>query len=273
MNGRRAVVGLCMLCALLISAFAAQSASAVNGTTAYTCKKVASGTGDFTKAHCTDADTGVGDFDHVEIAQDKTTEVEITSDKTDSETKECTNSVFKSTIGGIGTTLTTCDVHGTGWMENKVEGKEHYSVSHVTLTFTEVDVNHAGCNVWTHTENAPPNEMGEKGVVHTKPLRVTTKGQGDSVKIEPTEGTVIARFWLTECNTAAFNGTYTVSGSLTCVPDGATIDCDHTAVTTQNLLKLNGAQKAGQDGKITVTGRANSGEEFTPLSTTTVETA
>jgi len=41
MASRKTIAGLCLLCALGLSAFAAQSASAaVAGTTAFTCKKL-----------------------------------------------------------------------------------------------------------------------------------------------------------------------------------------------------------------------------------------
>lgn len=272
MNGRRAIVGLCMACALLVSAFAAQSASAISGTTSFTCKSTP-GTGSFNKAHCKDADTQVnGGFSHEAIAQDTTTEVEITSKNTSSDTSAGSSSFFKSTIGGVGVTLTATEVHGNGSLENKLDVAtgEHYSVSHATLTFTGVTSSLPGCKVSTHVS---PTEMSETGVVHTFPLRITTTGQGDSVKIEPTTaGDPIARFYQTECTNVAFNGTFTVSGSLTCKPDGATINCKHEEVTTQNTLKLNGAAKAGQEGSVTVKARANSGQATTPISPTTVTT-
>ena len=73
MTGRRAIAGLCMLSALLISAVAAQSAMAITGTTAFTCKEVTAGTGHFKGAHCkpSDAGTGVGaNWDHEAVPQD-----------------------------------------------------------------------------------------------------------------------------------------------------------------------------------------------------------
>ena len=66
MHRRRAVVGLCMLSALLISAFAAQGAAATKGTTAFTCQEKAGGT--FTDAHCKTA--GSGHFESIERPQD-----------------------------------------------------------------------------------------------------------------------------------------------------------------------------------------------------------
>jgi hypothetical protein len=52
MYGRRAVVGLSLLCALVFCAFAAPSAQALKGTTITTCKQVGSGA-TFQDEHCT----------------------------------------------------------------------------------------------------------------------------------------------------------------------------------------------------------------------------
>jgi hypothetical protein len=66
MNGRRAILDLCMLCALLVSAFAAQSASAA-GTTGFTCKAGAAEAG-FSDAHCLTPAVGAAvKFTHVAI--------------------------------------------------------------------------------------------------------------------------------------------------------------------------------------------------------------
>ncbi|HEX5610818.1 MAG TPA: hypothetical protein VFX45_12095 [Solirubrobacterales bacterium] len=271
MNGRRVIVGLCMLCALLVSAFAAQSASAVTkGTTAFTCKESGPG-GGFTKAHCKAADAGSGNFSHVAIPQDTTTEVEISSKNANAETSSCANWTFKYTLGGTSMETVTCEVQGAGWMENKVDpGGEHYTVSHISLTLLGVkSKNLPGCEAYTDSE---AGEMGEKEVIHTEPLKFTTTGQGDSVKIEPTAGSTFARFFLTGCVNSGLNGTYSLTGSFKCKPDGATTICDHTEITTQNTFKLNGSIKAALSGPVTTKGRANGGEPFTPLSTTTVET-
>jgi len=261
-------VGFCALCALLVSVVAAQSASAISGTTAFTCSKSASVKDRFGE-HCLATGTPK-EYGHVAIAHDTTTEVELTTKNTSNNTTTGTIAVFKSTIGGVGVTFTATEVHGSGWMENKLDASgEHYVVAHTSSTFTGVTSSLPGCKVSTDID---PSNMGLSEVVHTEGQIATTKGQGDSGKLEPTTGTTFARFYLTGCNTAAFNGTYTVSGSLTCVPNGATVTCSHTEVTTQNTLKLNGAQKAGLEIATTLKGRANSGQSYTPLSATTVTT-
>ena len=76
MIGRRATVGLSLLCALAFCAFAAQSASAAKAvnTTAFTC--VEGATKDFSDAHCdTKVTAGTGQYGHVVIPQGTTTEV------------------------------------------------------------------------------------------------------------------------------------------------------------------------------------------------------
>jgi hypothetical protein len=279
MNRGRAIAGLCMLCALLISAFAAQGASAATkGTTAFTCKEVAAGTGHFKKAHCKPEDAGTGNFDHVAFAEKTTTDLSITSEKTNAETNATTPSTLKATVAGTAIELTTNTVHGEGGLENLKEGPtepnpgEHYIHAHkVTLTYTNVEEKKAGCEVFT--DKGPTEPVGEKGVIHTEPLTVTSTGQGDSLKITPETGTTFAVFWLKNC---VVEGTYKVVGSLTCKPDGATIKCDHTEVTTQGNLHLQSAvgPKAGYEGSLTISGKDTTPGDvnFTPLSVTTVET-
>jgi hypothetical protein len=85
MIGHRAVIGLSLLSALLFSAIAAQSALAIvakesNNTTAFTCVKEATKTGDFKDAHCDETHpTSEGEYEHELIPLDTTTSVETTN--------------------------------------------------------------------------------------------------------------------------------------------------------------------------------------------------
>jgi hypothetical protein len=280
MNGRRSVIGLCMLFALFVSAFAAQSASAVNGTTAFTCASTASGAG-FSKEHCKPSDAvGSGAaFKHVEIPQDTTTEI-TGSNETTAGATDVTK--LKATINGISTEIQAKVTTGSGWMENKKEGAgdpnpgEHFAIGHGTITYTAAEVTAPagkGCTVSTDID---PLNMGEPGVVHTEPLKATTTGQGDALKFEPTTGSIFTRFYITGCAGSealvALNGTYTVTGSVIGTPDGATTNFTHTKTTEQNTLKLNGSIKSGLEGTLTIKGRANSSEAYKPISSTTVST-
>ena len=98
MTGRRAVIGLCMLCALLVSALAAQGASAA-GLTAFTCKK---GTGDtgaqFTKEHCKPSESGSGEYGHFKITENEVTHATLSNEKTDEKTEGRDISILKETI-------------------------------------------------------------------------------------------------------------------------------------------------------------------------------
>lgn len=277
MTGRRAIVGLCMLCALAFSAFAVQSASAATkGLTLFTCKEPGVGeTGvgtPFNKAHCKDADTDVnGKFRHVEVPQDTTTQ--ITGTTVDTEGKP-TTSRLKATLSGVETELVSHLAHlhpevGTApepWITNAKDPTtgEHYFHGETNVLYTEVTVDkpvEKGCKV-------------KGGQITTKRLKFSSKGlTEETVKFEPAEGTVFAEFEVESCTVAALNGKYTVTGSVKGVVDGATLNFTHATTTAQNTLFVRGA-KAGFDSSVTVKGtdKAKGDVTDTPLSATTVET-
>ncbi|HEX6827076.1 MAG TPA: hypothetical protein VF077_12235 [Nitrospiraceae bacterium] len=280
MNGRRAVVGLCMLCALLVSAFAAQSASATEsiGTTAFTCVKGAAPK-DLRGEHCLTTGEAPQEYGHVAIAEGETTELTGTNKKTESNTTVDRIGKLKETIGGVPLELQATEVSGSGSMTNaKTAGGEHYVHGSGTITFTGVTVTDPpgrGCKVFTHKEDGSgnPGEEGAEGIVHTLPLKATTEGQGDNLKFTPAVGEKFANFWIT-CTTklAAIEGTWSCTGSVKgqpTTPAGATTDFAHATVTAENTLKCRGS-KAGIDGALTLKGRANSGQPYTPLSATTI---
>jgi hypothetical protein len=278
MTGRRAIVGICMLCALIISAVAAQSAMAVSGTTAFTCVKDPAGT--LKGEHCLTGGTGEN-YKHVEIAQDTTTEIEVTNAKTVNETKEASSQIFKATIAGVPLELKATGVSGTGTLTNKKDAAtgEHYVTGTVTYKYTGVTVakpEGKGCEVFT--DKGPGEPHGTLGEVDVH-ADFTTTEQGDSIKFTPAASTGVGAPFATFNITCgglvpALEGTWEVNGSITCkptAPTGATIHCVHNEVTTANTLKTKGV-KAGLEGTITVKGRANSGEAYKPLSMTTVTT-
>jgi hypothetical protein len=253
-----------MACALLVSAFAAQGASAITGTTAFTC--VEGGTKDFKDSHCKENEPG-GKFGHVAIAQDKTTK--LTGDDAGGVT------ILKATVGGIPITLTAqnLDVRENAWMKNQLAASgEHYVHGEFKLTYTEVTVTGAGKECFIY-EDEGPGTPGPKGAIATGQLTATTQGQGDSLKITPAVGPIFASFWITDANHSTAKcitgGTYEVLGSVTGKPNGATVNFTHSEVTTANTLSLGTAGvgfKAGLEGSVTLKG------EGTPLSVTTVTT-
>jgi hypothetical protein len=241
-----------MLCALLVSAFAAQSASAV-GTTSYTCTSGGDGAADYVNndTHCvTNVGPGNGTLGHVAITNLTTTEL-ISSNETTGGAKSST--LLKATIAGAAVTLTGATTTGTGSMENAEEGGEGLARGTGTITYSGVTAT-GGCKVFTDNENGT---NGEEGVIHTEPLKASTKGVGDKLKFEPAAGTVFARFNLANCTNTGINGTYTVTGTIISTNiEGATTKFTHADTTAQNTLKLNGTIKAGLEGILTLKGKA-----------------
>jgi hypothetical protein len=259
MNGRRAILGLCALLALALSAVAAQGAAAASkGTTGFTCVEKAGG---FTDAHC--KSVGSGNFSHVEIPENTPTEGIGTNETTNGERQI---ERLKATIAGSAIELTAKIVEAQAVAENKkdpVTG-EHYSEGEGKSVFKEVTETKLGCEV--------VGLPGGKGVIETKQLTATTKGQGDAGKLSPKSGTVFAEFELKGCVVAA---TYKVVGSLICPSNGVTGACNHAETTALKTLRLNSAvgPVVGVEGTGTAKARAvGSGGAYTTLSVTTVET-
>ncbi|HEX6666693.1 MAG TPA: hypothetical protein VF081_08875 [Solirubrobacterales bacterium] len=279
MNGRRTVVGFCMLCALLVSAFAAQSASAITGTTAFTCSKEAA-IKDRVGEHCLNIE-GSKEYGHVAIAENTTTEVTATNEKTEANTTKARLFTLRITIGGVPLAIHATGVSGSGWMTNAVNPatKEHYAHGEGTVTFTGVTITEPagrGCKVYTHKEDGSgnPGEEGAEGIVHTRLLKATTEGQGDNVKFTAADNGNFVNFWITcEVPLPAIEGTWSCSGSVKGQPNGATIEFTHATVTAENTLKCRGA-KAGIDGASTLSGKDPkiAGDTFKPLAGTTVTT-
>jgi hypothetical protein len=265
-----------MLCALAISAFAAQSAAATTkGTTAFTCKEVAAGTGTFKKAHCKAADAGTGNFSHVQVAENTATTIRGTNENTGPETGSTPTISLKNTIGGVEYEIQVALVQGEGTLTNAKDPEtgEHYVHGQGNLVFSGAAVTKPsgkGCKPYTDTES---KTKGAEGVIDAS-FKATTKGQGDFVKFEPLVAGTFATYFV-ECTTKvpAMEGTWEVGGSLKCPLDGATVVCKHAEVTEQNTLKGKGV-KTGIEGSLTLSGKDPvAGEEvFTPLSVTTVET-
>ncbi len=261
----RTIVGLCVLCAFAVSAFGAQGAAAASkGTTAFTCKKTGPG-GGFTKAHCKASDAGSGEYSHVAIAEGTTTELKGTNANSGSETAETPIVKLKNKISGFDYELQVEVAQGEGWATNAkdpVTG-EHYVHGTATVSFTGATVTlpaNKGCKV-------------KEGKIETKPLLATTKGQGDFLKFEPAEGSVMAVYTVEGCSAAIVNGTWEVTGSIKCPVDGATVVCTHAETTEQGTLKGKG-QQTGVEGVLTLSAKDPEAgdEDFTPLSVTTIET-
>ncbi|HEX6665500.1 MAG TPA: hypothetical protein VF081_02765 [Solirubrobacterales bacterium] len=280
MNGRRAIGRLCMLCALLVSAFAAQSASAtivISGTTAFTCVN-GGGAKNLRGEHCLTTGSAAQTFGHVAIAENTKTELTGTNAKTANETKEAAIGTLKVTIAGVPLELSATGVSASGSIQNTktLFGLEHYIDGKGTITFTGVTVKAPagrGCKVFTDVEAT--KTKGEQGVVHTRELTVSTEGRGDHLNLEPVDGGLksLVNFFV-ECEAGkqipAIEGTWECLGNVEGVPNGATTGFTHTATTEQNTLKCKGT-KSGLEGQLTLSAReTGSTGAFTPLSATTI---
>lgn len=270
MNRFKAAVGLCTLCALALGVFATEGALATKGTTGFTCKEVTAGTGHFKASHCkaSDAGTGAGaNWDHVAIAESTKTEFELANTTTVGGRQSF---IVKTSPMGMTIALTAQQVNGTGILENLKDAAtgEHYLSGIVSLTLSEVTTEK--CEVFSNNGG----KLGELGVIKFESLALTSKGQGDAVKLSPVEGAAIAKFWL-KCAGGTSGVTegepLTITGSVNGTLDGATLNFVHTQTTEQSSLKFGGS-KVGFEGSLTLKTRANSGEAFKGVSPTTVET-
>lgn len=128
MIGRRATVGLALICGFLFCALAAQSASATlaKNTTAFTCVKGAAAK-DFSDPHCdTKVSPGTGEYGHESIKLGDTTKVVFTNAGTSSATKESTPAIFKAEPFKVKTEITCKTVKGEGTVTNEEpEAKVH----------------------------------------------------------------------------------------------------------------------------------------------------
>jgi len=124
MIGHRTALGLSLLSALLLCAFAAQSASAVTtsfNTTAFTCR-LGFDDGDFKDAHCDITGTaGKEKYRHEVIPLDSTIEITATNQNVTRETTKSEPAVLKSTIAGVKTEIECSTVKNVGknsWVHN-----------------------------------------------------------------------------------------------------------------------------------------------------------
>src|ERR1043166_1431470 len=146
MIGRRAVLGLSLLSALLFCAFAAQSASAAKATNTTMCTCVKGGGAlDFKDAHCDEfVGKEKGEYGHVKVANGLTTEITATNEKVTNSTKDKELAVLESQF-----LLTKIEITCEVVSNNAKESLVHNEVSEVskhTITGTIV-TNFEKCTV------------------------------------------------------------------------------------------------------------------------------
>lgn len=255
MTGRRAAMGISVLCALSFSAIASSASAATSGTTAFTCAaNSVAGAQKFSDAHCLTAASGNGGFKHVGFPN--STSVTSTNTNTASSTTAAAPSTFKGTITGIKTAITCTAVSGSGAVENMIQGEVHTALLlGLELTFT-------GCTV---PEPAGRECVVKGGEIKTKSLSGTTNGTGKTIEIIGNgEEKLLASITIEKCKeNKPPNMTYSTTGSVRIPLSGATLNSTHAEATTQGTLKFAG-NVAGFEGSLTIKNAANG----TPISFT-----
>jgi hypothetical protein len=136
MIGRRAIVGLSLLCALLFSAFAVQSAAATAGAniTAFTCEPVA--IGKYEDAHCDRRVDTANGYEHKLITEKTPLEPTNVTTGGATSTQVLEGSPFK-----VATKIECKTLTGEGTVENsEPEAKKHKIRGSGTLNYTNCTV-------------------------------------------------------------------------------------------------------------------------------------
>jgi hypothetical protein len=264
MTARKAIFGLCAVCAMLFSAFAAQSAMAVSQT-AVTCKSGSGtqipGSNKFSDEHCKTVNSG-GSFYHEAFTEETTGE--LTNETTAGEREP---GRLKATVGGVEVIIKAKKIFAQGFLKNsKTAGGEMFatgltekseSTPNGGILFTEVEVEEKPC---TFT-GLNPGGTKTVGSVETFPIHASTENEPFGfVKFTPAEeGGKFAEFELSgEKCPEAIRGKYPVFGVVTAGPsEGATLNLVHNTITEQTgtKLRLKNATTgpiAGLAGKVTI---------------------
>jgi hypothetical protein len=241
---RKATVGVALLCALVFCAVSASSASAVAGTTAFTCVKEKTLNG-FKDAHCKEkVEVGAtGEFGHKEIAENTTTKTHITNEKTDATTTGSTVNLLHAEPFGIKTTVECSKLLGhidVTNVKDKVTGEHSVTGAKGTLHYT-------GCKV-----KEPAGCVIPKETILVEGLTATTSKQAENtIQFKPEVGENFVTFSFEKCNNFLFNGAHSVTGSVRGKINGATVEFSSATTTKEGTLKFFG-EPAGLEGKATL---------------------
>jgi hypothetical protein len=257
MIGRKAAVGMALLCALVFTAFSASSASAITGTTAFTC--VAGSGAGFSDAHCTKAVAKEAKFVHVGF--EGTTKFHGTNAKTDPTTEKAESAILKTTLLGVEIEITCEKVFSHGSLTNKVNAdKEH------VIHANEVTILYTGCKY-----NKPSICKVKGGKIEVTKVTATSEKEGDNIRFKPEVGET---FVTIESEGFGCPATAKVNGTVRAQVSGATLTFSEAGTTADKSLSFAGAA-AGLEGKVTLN-RVEKTEESAPtgnaLSATTVTT-
>lgn len=167
MTGRRTVIGLSLVVALLLSAIAAQGASAEQ--TAFECIKTSNATSKFLDAHCLEPGApsgGAEGYKHKVLPLATSVPITLTNAKTANKTTEAVSAIlFVKNFLGTETEITCATISGTGTLENVV-GPPMKVIGAGTIKFTN-------CKV-----NKPANKCKVREPIETEVVGESRDGEG-----------------------------------------------------------------------------------------------
>ena len=269
MIGRKAAVGMALLCALVFSAVMASSASAITGTTAFTCapdpEKVGAG---FKDAHCREPVASGRAFKHDAIAENTTTKTHVTNEKTNETTTGATVlTLVAKEQPFVGETEIQCkQVLGHGDITNDKDpatGEHTIHGTKGTLHYRECDFTKPGfCKVVNRT-------------ILVEGLTATSAKEEHNLLFKPEAGTTFTTIFAEGFGCPK---ELKVEGEVTVKENGATLEYTESEITASGKLKV-GGKPAAIGGKATVRQAATTTatnelykETGTPLTATTVTT-
>jgi len=174
MIGRKAIVGLSLLCALCFCAFGAASASA-KGTTAGECTTAAP-TKDFSDAHCDTPKAG-GTTGHILFANGLANTVNVTA--ANDLTGTASPFFLEGKVAGIVVKVECTTVAATGTVTNT----ENAETKAMTIDFGNAETKFTGCTVLTQEGKCTVTVAATKSV-QTDPMNLKKEG---AEKTGPTE--------------------------------------------------------------------------------------
>ncbi|MGD9736137.1 MAG: hypothetical protein AB7V58_11105 [Solirubrobacterales bacterium] len=235
MTGWKSAVGIAALCALALSAFAANASAEQN---AFYCADNA-GSEDFSDSHCvTWVGSGNGSKGHEEFEPYTEYSVTATNAATASGTEVAAVSKLLGALSGVATEVQCTGLSGSGELINFLTSVETAGV-----------ISYSGCTV---TKPSGKGCVVKGGAVTTNTLRATNFLQAaNTLKFEPSELSALATVTIEKCSVGALNNSFSVTGSFVASVSGATTTTTHAAVTSQNTLKFGGV-KAGIEGAMTI---------------------
>lgn len=241
MTGRRAIVGLSLLSALLLCAFAAPSAMALNGTTAFKCIHTTPSGEEFSDEHCTSAQTGSAGFTEMGLTPGTETNITVSNSSTEG---KVVKPKLKGVIAGVNFELEagsfeSCAANDT--VGNNLNGGGQGEVTGVFCgSFSSVVVNKpAKCEIEKGVVNLLANGTGKTVVKFVK------EEQEMYVELNPPGKESFAEFTFAGGECALKGSKVSVTGSLTAnvstelsKNDGATLK--FTTAQTGKTLKAAG---------------------------------